>query len=99
LAADIEGGTKAKGVWDRVLRVIIRAERDKVTGVWKALINEELNNLKSSPIVIRVVKKRSMRWAGHVSHMEEKGGTYRERELLENLGINGRILLMVKCGA
>jgi RNase P/RNase MRP subunit POP5 len=63
-----------------MLGVIIRAERDKVTGVWRALIIEELNDLNSSPIIIRVIKARSVRWAGHLAHMEEKGDTYRERE-------------------
>ena len=40
--------------------------RDEVTGEWRKLHNEELNDLYSFPIIVRVVKSRRMRWAGHV---------------------------------
>jgi hypothetical protein len=56
---------------NRVLRIIISSERDKITGVWRTLINVELNDLNSSPIIIRVIKARSIRWAGHVARMGE----------------------------
>jgi hypothetical protein len=59
---------------NRVLRRILGPKRDEVTGDWRRLHNEELNDLYSSPNNIRVVKSRRMRWAGHVW---EKRGAYR----------------------
>ena len=57
-----------------VLRRIFGPRRDKVTGEWRRLHNEELNDLYCSPNIVRVIKSRRMRWAGHVAHMgEEKG--------------------------
>jgi hypothetical protein len=54
------------GVFEnRVLRRIFGPKRDGVTGRWRKLHNEELHNLYSSPSVIRIIKLRSMRWAGH----------------------------------
>jgi len=70
-----------------VLRRIFRPRRDEVTGEWKRLHNEELNDLHSSPNIVRVLKSRRMRWAGHVARMgEERGcigfcwGNLRERD-------------------
>ena len=58
-----------------VLRRIFGPRRDEVTGEWRRLHNEELNNLYSSPNIVRVTKSRRMRWAGHVARMgEERGG-------------------------
>jgi hypothetical protein len=48
-----------------------------VTGDWRKLQNEELHNLYSSPSIIRMIKSRWMRWAGHLAQMEEKGNAYR----------------------
>jgi hypothetical protein len=48
-----------------------------VTGGWRKLHNEELNNLYSSPSIIRIIKSRRMRWAGHVTRMGEKRNVYR----------------------
>ena len=48
--------------------------RDEVTGEWRRLNNEELNDLYSSPNIVRVIKLRTMRWAGHVAHLGEEGG-------------------------
>jgi hypothetical protein len=48
-----------------------------VTGGWRKLHNEELHNLYSSPIIIRIIKSRRMRWAGHVAQMGEKRNVYR----------------------
>jgi hypothetical protein len=62
---------------NRVLRRIFGPERDEATGEWRRLHNEELNDLYSSPHIIRVIKLRRMRWAGHVAHMGEKRGAYR----------------------
>jgi len=57
-----------------VLRRIFGPRRDEVTGEWRKLHNEELNDLYSPPNVLRVIKSRRMRWAGHVAHMYEEGG-------------------------
>jgi hypothetical protein len=62
---------------NRVLRRIFGPKRDETTGEWRRLHNEELNDLYSSPNVIRVIKSRRMKWAGHVARMEEKRGAYR----------------------
>jgi hypothetical protein len=62
---------------NRVLRGIFGPKRDGVTGEWRRLRNEELNDLYSSPNIIRVIKSRRMRWAGHVARMGEGRGTYR----------------------
>jgi hypothetical protein len=54
-----------------------------VTGGWRKLHNEELHNLNSSPSIIRMIKSRRMRWAGHVARMGRKGmyvGYCRERK-------------------
>jgi hypothetical protein len=48
-----------------------------VTGYWRKLHNEELHKLYSSPSIIRVIKSRRMRWAGHVARMGEKKNAYR----------------------
>jgi hypothetical protein len=62
---------------NRVLRRIFGPKRDKVTGEWRRLHNEELNDLYSSLNIIRVIKSRRMRWAGHVARMGEGRGAYR----------------------
>ena len=54
---------------NRVLRRIFGTKRDEVTGEWRKLYNEELNDLYSSPNIVRVIKYRRMRWAGHVARM------------------------------
>jgi hypothetical protein len=61
----------------RMLRRIFGPKRDDVTGEWRKLHNEELNNLYSSPNNVRVIKSRIMRWAGHVACMGESRGVYR----------------------
>jgi hypothetical protein len=48
-----------------------------VTGGWRKLCNEGLRNLYSSPSIIRIIKSRRMRWAGHVARMREKKSMYR----------------------
>jgi hypothetical protein len=60
-----------------VLRRIFGPKRDEVTGDWRKLHNEELHNLYSSPIIIRVVKSMRMRWERHVARMEAKRNAYR----------------------
>ena len=51
--------------------------RDEVTRECRILHNEELNDLYSSPNIVRVIKSRRMRWAGHVARMGEERGVYR----------------------
>ena len=83
-----------------VLRRIFRPGRDEVTGEWRRLHNEELNDLYSSPNIVRVIKSRRMRWAGYVARMsEERGrigswwGNRRERDHWEDVGVDGWIIL------
>ena len=54
-----------------VLRRVFGPKRDEVTGEWRKLHNEELSDLYSLPNIVRVVKSRRMRWAGHVARMGE----------------------------
>jgi hypothetical protein len=67
---------------NRVLRRIFVPKRDEVTGEWRKLHNEGLRDLCSSPSIIRIIKSRRMRWAGHVARMGEKRNAY--RLLVEN---------------
>jgi hypothetical protein len=60
-----------------VLRRIFGPRRDEVTGDWRKLHNKELNDLYCSPNIVRVLKSRRMREAGHVEHMGESRGVYR----------------------
>jgi hypothetical protein len=60
-----------------MLRRIFGPKRDGVTGRWRKLHNEELHNLYSSPSIIRIIKSRRMRWAGHMARMGEKRNMYR----------------------
>jgi hypothetical protein len=62
---------------NRVLRRIFGPKRDEETGGWRKLHNEEIHNLYSSPSIIRIIKSRRMRWAGHVARMGEKRNAYR----------------------
>ena len=83
-----------------VLRRICGPRKDDVTGEWRSLHNEELNDLYSSPSTMRVIKSRRMRWAGHVAHMGEERGVYRvlvgkpeEGDHWGDLGVDGWIIL------
>jgi hypothetical protein len=60
-----------------VLRRIFGPRRDEVTGDWRRLHNEKLNELYSSPNIVRVIKSRRMRWAGHMAHMGGERGVCR----------------------
>jgi hypothetical protein len=61
---------------NRVLRRIFGLKRDEVAGGWRKLRNDELHGLYSSPSIIRVIKARRMRWAGHVARMGVVRGAY-----------------------
>jgi len=72
------------------------SKRDKLTGEWRKLQHKELNYLYSSPNIVRVIKSRRMRWAGHVARMGSErciqgfdGGNLREREHLKDLSVGG----------
>jgi hypothetical protein len=62
-------------IW--VLRKIVGSKRDEITGSWRKLHNDELHNLYSSSYLIRMIKSRRVRWAGHVARMEEKRNAYK----------------------
>ena len=57
-----------------MLRRIYGPKRDKVTGEWRKLYNEGLNDLYTSPNIVQVMKSRRMRWVGHVVRMGERRG-------------------------
>jgi hypothetical protein len=60
-----------------VLRRIFWPKRDELAGEWRKLHNEGLSDLYSSPTTVRMIKSRTMRWAGHVVRMGEKRVVYR----------------------
>jgi len=85
---------------NKVLRRVFGPKRDEVTGEWRKLHNEELRDLYSLPNIVRVVKSRRMRWAGHVARMGEGRGVHRvlvgkpeERDHWGDLDVDGRIIL------
>jgi len=61
---------------NRVLRRIFGPKREEVRGEWIKLHNEELNDLYCLPNIVRVIKSRRMKWAGHVARMGERRGVY-----------------------
>jgi len=87
-------------VENRVLRRMYGPKRDRVTGDWRKLHNEQLNDLNGSPNIVRVIKSRRMRWTGHVARMGRREaytgfwwGNLRERDHLGDPGVDGRIIV------
>jgi len=83
-----------------MLRRLFGPKRDEVTGDWRKLYNEELNDLYCSPKIFRVIKSRIMRWSGHVARMgrgeADRGfwwGNLRKRDHLGDSGLDGKIIL------
>ena len=77
MVVDIAGGKEAEVFENMVLRRIFGPRRGEVTGECRRLHNEELNDLYSSPNIVRVLNSRRMRWAGHVARMGEEREVYR----------------------
>jgi hypothetical protein len=61
---------------DRMLRRIFGPKRDEVTGDWRKLHSEELNDLCSSPNIVRIIKLRRIEWAGYVARIRDRRGAY-----------------------
>jgi hypothetical protein len=85
---------------NRVLRRIFGPKRYEVTGDWGELHNEELHNLYTSPNIIRMIKSRKMRWAGHVARMGRRGmhmgywsESQKERDHQEEQDVGGWTIL------
>ena len=85
---------------NRVLGRILGPRRDEVTGEWRKTHNEELNDLYCSPNIVRVVKSRAIRWAGHVAlcgrrevYTRFRWGNLRVRDNWGDPEADGRIIL------
>jgi hypothetical protein len=68
---------RLKAFENRILRRIFGPKRDGLTGGWIKLHNEDLHDLWLTPSIIRIIKSKRMRWAGHVARMAEKRNVYR----------------------
>jgi hypothetical protein len=86
--------------YNNVVRRIFGPKRDEVTEEWRKLHNEELNVLYSLPNIVRVIKSRRLRWAGHVARMGEGRVVYRflvgkpeGRDRWGDRSLDGRIML------
>ena len=70
MSRNIKGEIQAKRIENRILRRIFGPTGD-VNGEWRRLHNEELHSIYRSPNIVRVIKSRRLRWAGHVARKEE----------------------------
>jgi hypothetical protein len=94
-------GRRLKVFESTALRSIFGPKRDEVTGLWIKLHNEELTDLYYSPNIVWVIKSRTVRMGGACSTYRGQqrciqgfgGGNIRERDHLEDLGVDGRIIL------
>ena len=77
LSLTVKKGRRLKVFENRVLRRIFAPKRDEVTKEWRKLHNEELNDLYTSPKIVRVIKLRRMKWPGHVTCMGKRRGVCR----------------------
>jgi hypothetical protein len=101
LVSDIKGGKQTEDVCEQGAEMIFGSKRDEVTGEWRKLHNEELHDLYSSPSIIRIIKSRRMRWAGHVARIPAKRETrrgywwesQRERDSSEDQDVGGWMIL------
>jgi hypothetical protein len=73
---NIREGHRLRVFENRALRRIFGPKREEVAGGWRRLHNEELHNLHTSPDIIRVIKSRRMRWAGHIACMGKMRNAY-----------------------
>jgi hypothetical protein len=83
-----------------VLGRIYRPKRNDLKGLWRRLYNEELNDPYYSPVIIRVIKSKGMRWVGYVARVRDRRGAYRVlvgrpevKRPLGRSGIDGRVIL------
>ena len=88
---------------NRVLRRIFGPKRDEVTGRWRKLLKEELNDLYSSPNIVRVIKSRRMWWVGHLAlwgtvevYTRFWWGNLRKRDHFKDPGVDGGIIWVMK---
>ena len=77
LSLTFRGNRRLRMFENNVLKRIWGPRRDEETGEWRKLLNAEVNDKYSSPNIVRVIKWKRMRWAGHVARMEERRGIYR----------------------
>jgi hypothetical protein len=95
LVSHFEGGTQTEGFFkNRVLRRIFGRKMEE-DGSWRKLLDDELHSLYSSPNIVRVIKSRRVRWAGHEARTGEGRGVYRflGGRPWGDIGVGGRITL------